>query len=68
MLQSKDLLWWIGLKQDIIKTHSKTERDVVKKIFHANGNDRKARVAILVSEKKIDFKTNSVTKEEGGLT
>ena len=30
-----------------------------KKIFHANGNDKKVGVAILISD-KIDFKTKSV--------
>ena len=32
-----------------------------KKIFHANGNQRKAGVAILISD-KIDFKINTVTE------
>ena len=31
-----------------------------KKIFHANGNQKKARVAILISD-KIDFKIKNVT-------
>ena len=35
-----------------------------KKIFHANGNQKKAGVAILISE-KIDFKRNNVTKRQG---
>ena len=30
-----------------------------KKIFHANGNQKKAAVAILITE-KIDFKTNTI--------
>ena len=30
-----------------------------KKIFHANGKDRKAEVAILISD-KIDFKMNAM--------
>ena len=33
-----------------------------KKIFHANGNDKKAEVAILISE-KIDCKTKAITKK-----
>ena len=33
-----------------------------KKIFHANGNDRKAGVAIHIS----DFKTKFITKEKEG--
>ena len=34
-----------------------------KKIFHANGNNKKAGVAILISD-KIDFKTKSIMKNE----
>ena len=33
-----------------------------KKIFHANGNQKKAGAAILVSD-KIDFKTKAVTRD-----
>ena len=36
-----------------------------KKIFHANGNQKKAGVAILISE-KIPFKVNSVTRDKEG--
>ena len=36
-----------------------------KKIFHANGNQKKAGVAILVSD-KIDFKTNTITRDKEG--
>ena len=36
-----------------------------KKIFHANGNQKKARVAILISD-KIDFKIKTVTRDEEG--
>ena len=36
-----------------------------KKIFHANGNKKKAGVAILISD-KIDFKTKTVTREKEG--
>ena len=32
-----------------------------KRIFHANGNDKKAGVTILVSD-KIDFKTKAIKK------
>ena len=34
-----------------------------KMIFHANGNQKKARVAILVSD-KIDFKIKTVTRDK----
>ena len=37
------------------------------KIFHANGNQKKAGVAILTSE-KIDFKIKTVTRERRDTT
>ena len=36
-----------------------------KKIFHANGNQKKAGVAILISD-KIDFKIKTVTRDKKG--
>ena len=36
-----------------------------KKIFHANGNQKKAGVAILTSD-KIDFKIKNVTRDKEG--
>ena len=36
-----------------------------KKIFHANGNQKKAGVAILISE-KIDFKIKTITRDKEG--
>ena len=36
-----------------------------KKIFHANGNQKKAGVAILISE-KIDFKIKTTTRYKEG--
>ena len=36
-----------------------------KKIFHANGNQKKDGVAILISE-KIDFKTKTITRDKEG--
>ena len=36
-----------------------------KKILHANGNQKKARVAILISD-KIDFKTKAITRDKEG--
>ena len=36
-----------------------------KKIFHANGNQKKAGVAILVSD-KIDFKIKTMTRDKEG--
>ena len=35
------------------------------KIFHANGNQKKAGVAILISD-KIDFKIKSITRDKEG--
>ena len=36
-----------------------------KKIFHANGNQKKAGVAILISD-KIDFKIKTITRHKEG--
>ena len=36
-----------------------------KKTFHANGNQKKAEVAILISD-KIDFKTKTITRDKEG--
>ena len=36
-----------------------------KKIFHANGNQKKAGVAILISD-KIDLKTKTITRDKEG--
>ena len=36
-----------------------------KKIFHANGNQKKAGVAILISD-KIDFQIKNVTRDKEG--
>ena len=35
----------------------------LRKIFHANGNQKKAGVAILISD-KIDFKIKTVTRDK----
>ena len=36
-----------------------------KKIFHASGNQKKAGVAILISD-KIDFKIKTITRDKEG--
>ena len=36
-----------------------------KKIFHANGNDKKVGVAIFISD-KTDFKTKAIKKDKEG--
>ena len=40
------------------------ESEGMENHFYANGNDKKMRVAILISE-KIDFQIKSVTKDKG---
>ena len=37
------------------KENTQIESEGIEKIFHANGNDKKAGVAIIISD-KIDFK------------
>ena len=37
----------------------------MEKIFHANGNRKKAGAAILISD-KIDFKTKTITRDKEG--
>ena len=78
MLQPKDidrLGEWIQ-KQDLYiccqqETHFRS-RDTYrlkvrgwKKVFHANGSQKKAGVAILISD-KIDFKIKTVTRDKEG--
>ena len=42
-----------------------TESEGMEKIFHANRNQKKAGVAILISD-KIDFKINTSTRDKEG--
>ena len=56
MLSSRDLLHFYG--------HIQIERGW-KKIFHANRDQKKAGVAILISD-KIDFKIKTVTRNKEG--
>ena len=37
----------------------------MEKVSHPNGNEKKARLAILISD-KIDFKTKTVTRDKEG--
>ena len=76
MSQPKDKDWLNGYKNKTpiyvgYKTHLKT-RDTYrlkvkgwKKIFHANRDQKKAGVAILISD-KIDFKTKAVKRDKEG--
>ena len=45
--------------------HIQTESEGMEKIFHANGNQKKAVVTILISD-KIDFKIKTITRNKEG--
>ena len=74
MPQPKDTDWLNGYQNNpyiccLQETHFRP-RDTYrlkvkgwKKIFHANGNQKKARVAILISD-KIDFKIKTITRDK----
>ena len=47
------------------KGHIQTESEGLEKIFHANRDQKKAGVAILISD-KIDFKTKAVKRDKEG--
>ena len=47
------------------KGHIQIECEGLEKIFHANGDQKKAGVSILISD-KIDFKTKSVKRDKEG--
>ena len=47
------------------KGHIQTESEGLKKIFHANRDQKKAGVAILISD-KIDIKTKAVKRDKEG--
>ena len=76
MLKPNDADWLNGYKnkthiccqQETHFRHRDTYRLKVrgwKKIFHANGNQKQAGVAILISD-KIDFKIKNVTRDKEG--
>ena len=74
MLQPKDTDWLNGYKNKtcIYAVYKRPTADTYrlkvrgwKKIFHANGNQNKAGVAILISD-KIDFKTKTITRDKDG--
>ena len=45
--------------------HIQTESEGWKKIFHANGNQKKAGVAILISD-KVNFEIKTITRDKEG--
>ena len=47
------------------KGHIQTQSEGLEKIFHANGDQKKAGVAIFISD-KIDFKIKAVKKDKEG--
>ena len=77
MNQSKDTDWQIGLKAKTHQcavsrkpiSHAKdTQRLTIKgwrKIYQVNGEQRKAGVAILISD-KIDFKATKIKRDKEG--
>ena len=76
-IKRQRLAEWIKIKQDLYicclqETHLKT-RDTCRlkvkgweKTFHANGDQKKAGVTILISD-KIDFKTKAVKRQRRTL-
>ena len=47
------------------KGHIQTESEGLEKIFHANGDQKKAGVTILISD-KIDFQIKAVKRDKEG--
>ena len=47
------------------KGHIQTKSEGLEKIFHTNGDQKKARVAILISD-KIDFQIKAVKRDKEG--
>ena len=47
------------------KEHIQTESEELKKIFHENGDQKKAGVAIFISD-KIDFEIKAVKRDKEG--
>ena len=76
MPQPKDKDWLNGYKNKTSiyvvyknpprnKGHIQTESEGLEKIFHENGDQKRARVAILISD-KIDFEIKSVKRDKEG--
>ena len=79
MLQPKDIGWLNGYKNKThiyavykkptsdLKTHNRLKVRGWKNIFHANGKQKKAGVAILLSD-KIGLKIKNITRNKEGQT
>ena len=76
MLQPKDKDWLNGYKNKtpiyVVYKRPTSKRDAYRlkvkgweKVFHANRDQRKAGVAILISD-KIEFKTKAVKRDKEG--
>ena len=77
MLQPKDIDWLNGYKNkthicavykrptSALGTHNRLKVREWKKVFHANGNQKKAGVAILISN-KINYEIKTVTRDKEG--
>ena len=76
MPQSKDKDWLKGYKNKPLymlstrdppqtKGHIQTESEGLEKVFHANGDQKKAGVAMLISN-KIDFERKAVKRDKEG--
>ena len=59
------LVFFICMKYVFPSPHTQTEIKGWKKIFHANGNQKKAGVTILISV-KIDFKIKTLAMDKEG--
>ena len=67
MLQPKDTDWLNDYKKPTsdLKTHIAWKWEDGKSVFHANGKQKKAEVAILISD-KIDLKIKKITRDREG--
>ena len=64
--KNKTLIYAVYKRSTSNKGHIQTESEgLEKKIFHANGDQKKAGVAILISD-KIDFEIKAVKRDKEG--